>query len=187
MLLTPIPFIWNAKQIQPGCVEARPPTNDPSHMSISNEETHQLLQNTFRNLSSLVGSGNHLLNDGLKMFCNEVETLQLATAFHCFGKDYLTRNRITKSSATMKIARGGKIHVQPEAVKRRKYETGSRNAKKTLHDLLVKTTESKRAHELAQNIRDNVMAPKIAGRTMVSKKRNFSNVNGIKNKNPKCD
>ena len=68
----------------------------------------------------------------------------------------------------MKRARRGKIHVQPEAVKRRKYENGSRKAqykgeKKTLHDLLVKTTESKRAHELTQNVRDNVMAPKKAG------------------------
>ena len=36
-------------KIQPGCDEARPPTNDPSHMSISNEETHQLLQKSWSN------------------------------------------------------------------------------------------------------------------------------------------
>ena len=57
---------------------------------------------------------------------------QLATALHCFGSRYAhAQSKIKKSglSARKKFKRGG-IHVQPEAVKRRK--DGQSKTRKTL-------------------------------------------------------
>ena len=101
----------------------------------------------------------------------------------------------------MKKARRGKIHVQPEAVKRRKSNDGkkagswnaqSEGKKRSLPDLPVKSVRVKSVHQLSDNVRENVTAPTKAGRTMTSKTRSFANVedasnnkgNKSKSKNP---
>ena len=65
---------------------------------------------------------NNNLAQGILKYCERVQKYplsRLSSALHSFGTQTSTSLKVT-SSACLKRARKGKIHVQPEAVKRRK-------------------------------------------------------------------
>jgi hypothetical protein len=80
------------------------------------------------------------------------------------------------TNSIVKKRKRGKIHVQPEAVKRRKNKTGSRRQQNK--GQLVRNNpfekqagRAKRAHNFAQNVRQNEPVAKKAGRHMATKTR----------------
>lgn len=80
------------------------------------------------------------------------------------------------ASDNVKRAKWGKIHVQPEAVKRRKVESGSRTKQQKGQILKHnpfkrKAGRAKRCRQFAENIRQNEPVSKKAGRTMSTKTR----------------
>jgi hypothetical protein len=100
---------------------------------------------------------------------------KLTTCFHSFGAQGVYNTHLTANSIVKKRKRG-KIHVQPEAVKRRKNKTGSRRQQNK--GQLVRNNpfekqagRAKRAHNFAQNVRQNEPVAKKAGRHMATKTR----------------
>ena len=115
---------------------------------------------------------------GVLKFCERVgkyenQTSKLTSAFHSFASDTYQSKRSTTTTLLRKNL-GHKIGVQPEAVKRRKTESGSKNAIKkgmTKRKNPFDRTEAsvKRAHSFSKNVRNNEAVSKKAGRTMASK------------------
>ena len=108
-------------------------------------------------------------------FCertSKFSTSRLKSALHNFGNESSTSLKVTATSS-MKKMKKGKIFVQPEAVKRRKYTDGSRRPKVKGMDVkynpFVVDSAKKRVHRLATNIANNETVAKKAGRTMASK------------------
>ena len=71
--------------------------------------------------------------NGIVKFCERVEKLptpRLTSALHAFGgRNYEASNTAKTAKTLFKKSRRGKIFVQPEAVKRRKEVSGSKNAR----------------------------------------------------------
>ena len=102
-------------------------------------------------------------------------TSKLTNAFHIFGAKGVIHARATATSIVRRVKRG-KIYVQPEAVKQRKLNSGSRAkqskgqvSKNNLFSL--KPSRGKRLHQFAHNVRQNQPVSKKAGRTMATKTR----------------
>ena len=98
---------------------------------------------------------------------------KLTTALHSFGARGVYNTHLTTTSVVnvVKKRKRGKIHVQPEAVKRRKNITGSKrrqNKGQTVHNnsFEKQAGRAKRAHMFAENVRQNEPVVKKAGRNM---------------------
>ena len=116
--------------------------------------------------------------NGIVKFCERVEKLptpRLTSALHAFGgRNYEASNTAKTAKTLFKKSRRGKIFVQPEAVKRRKEVSGSKNAR--IKGMTVKNNPFKnkkhtvkRSHCFAKNVAENVPVPHKAGRSMSSK------------------
>ena len=97
-------------------------------------------------------------------------TSKLTNAFHIFGAKGVIHARATATSIVRRVKRG-KIYVQPEAVKQRKLNSGSRAkqskgqvSKNNLFSL--KPSRGKRLHQFAHNVRQNQPVSKKAGREL---------------------
>ena len=99
---------------------------------------------------------------------------KLTSLFHSFGAAGVTNTRITATSIVKRVKRG-KIYVQPEAVKRRKIECGSKSKRSKgqlkKNPFELKAGKGKRTHTFAQNVRNNETVAKKAGRTMGTRTR----------------
>ena len=115
---------------------------------------------------------------GIMKFSSRVEKLskpKLSSCFHSFGSVHCHSARITTTSSVKK-ARRGKIHVQPEAVKRRKIDNGSKSKQSKgqrvrNNPFALKVGQTKRKHKFAENVRRNEPVAKKAGRTMATRTR----------------
>ena len=117
---------------------------------------------------------------GVSKFCDRLQKYplpRLENALHNFGQQQATSLKIT-AKASLKRAKKGKIHVQPEAVKRRKIQNGSRKA--VVKGMIVKKNpfnveiSKKRIHNFSLNVKNNEAISKKAGRTMSSKTKHLS-------------
>lgn len=147
-------------------------------------EAHETLMEMIENTND-----NNLLR-GMAKFCERVKKYKhqksrISSALHTFASTSNTSLRIT-ASASLKRARKGKIYVQPEAVKRRKTDDGSR--KSTIKGMSVKKNpfskgepQTKRPHNFAVNVSKNQAVSKKAGRTMASKTKFLAKQNRGKN------
>ena len=133
------------------------------------KEDHTFLQNLISKNSS-----NRTFITGISKFCNRLQTYpvsKLSSAFHSFGTSTTTSLKLT-ATALLKKAKGGNIHVQPEATKRRVSKDGSRRAKVKGMDIKAKNNPFNvepslmREHNFAANTKENVPVAKKAGRNM---------------------
>ena len=88
-----------------------------------------------------------------------MSTPRLASAFHTFGSQQSDSLRNTASSIVKRVKRS-KIHVQPEAVKRRKVKNGSKNKickgqKVRKNPFRMEAGQRMRLHHFAENVRRN--------------------------------
>ena len=122
---------------------------------------------------------------GFLKFCERVskyqgQTSKLTSAFHCFAGSANTHDsKKVVNSSLLKKKLGKKIKVQPEAVKRRKVESGSKTAiqkgmRKRKNPFELQQPSVKRAHSFSHNVKNNEAASKKAGRTMTSKTKLIS-------------
>ena len=100
---------------------------------------------------------------------------KLTSCFHSFGAAGVCHTRLTATSIVKKAKRG-KIHVQPESVKRRKVADGTRRRQaqgQTLKNNPFKPVagKAKRVHMFAEYVRRNEPVAKKAGRSMATKTR----------------
>ena len=120
---------------------------------------------------------------GFLTFCERVHKYQnqhskLSSAFHSFGSTNYSSKKNTGSSLLKKTNKK-KIHVQPEAVKRRTHTSGSKASvakgmRKRKNPFEKPEISKKRAHSFTQNVHDSEAVSKKPGRTMASKTRNKS-------------
>ena len=108
---------------------------------------------------------------------------KLTRVFHTFGAEGVSNTRITATSIIKKAKQGrrGKIHVQPEAVKRRKNKLGSKSKiskgqMKIKNPFHMKAGKPMREHRFADNVLHNKAVSKKAGRTMATKTRSYESV-----------
>ena len=116
-------------------------------------------------------------------FCERVKKYKhqqsrISSALHTFASTSNMSLKVT-ASASLKRAKKGKIHVQPEAVKRRKVQDGSKKSK--IKGMAVKKNpflkgepQKKRHHDFSLNVLKNEAVSKKAGRTMASKTKFLS-------------
>lgn len=100
---------------------------------------------------------------------------KLTSCFHCFGAEAVYNTRLTATSVVKKAKRG-KIHVQPESVKRRKVANGSKRrqdkGQTARNNPFQKVAgNAKRVHRFADNVLRNEPVAKKAGRSMATKTR----------------
>ena len=120
---------------------------------------------------------------GVLKFCDRVkkyekQTSKLTSAFHTFGSETYQSKKVT-TNAVRKKRLGKKIKVQPEAVKRRKTESGSKAA---IKKGMIKRSNPfqkpepnvMRPHSFSANVSSNEAVPKKAGRTMTSRTKFLS-------------
>ena len=105
----------------------------------------------------------------------KISTPRLASAFHTFGSQQSDSLRNTASSI-VKRAKRSKIHVQPEAVKRRKVKSGSKNKickgqQVRKNPFRLEAGQRMRLYHFAENVRRNETVAKKAGRSMATKTR----------------
>ena len=145
---------------------------------ISKDECHQALIDVAASIESRMDVSNQNFLRSILKFANRVQcmpTSKLTNAFHTFGAKGVTHARATATSIVRKAKRG-KIYVQPEAVTRRKLNSGSR-AKQSKgqvsknNPFSLKPSRGKRLHQFAHNVRQNQPVSKKAGRTMATKTR----------------
>lgn len=100
---------------------------------------------------------------------------RLSSFFHNFGAVGVFRTRLTATSVVRKAKRG-KIYVQPDSVKRRKLNDGSKRKKAQGQNARSKpfkpaTGKAKQSNRFAENVRRNEKVAKKAGRTMATNTR----------------
>ena len=139
------------------------------------DEATQSLDNAFDFLKSKLLTNDPSITSGIIKFSKRlvsIPTSRLGSALHAFDNKY-----ITSSSAKIigtKKAKKRKISVQPEAVKRRKSDSGSRQKLSKGHSAsscipnMSKVT-GKRVHKFAFNVEKNQQVAKKSGRSMKSK------------------
>ena len=98
---------------------------------------------------------------------------KLSSCFHSFGSVDCHSARITTISSVKK-ARQGKIHVQPETVKLRKIDNASkskqyRGQRVRNNPFELKVGQTKHKRKFAENVRRNEPIAKKAGRTMATR------------------
>ena len=118
---------------------------------------------------------------GIAKFCTRAQCFpltRLSTSLHNFGVQSSTSLKVTATSV-LKKARRGKIYVQPEAVKRRKIEDGSRKSRvkgmRVKNNPFDKSLTKKRSHNFSRNVLQNEAMSKKAGRSMASKTKHLGN------------
>jgi hypothetical protein len=89
---------------------------------------------------------------------------KLATSFHSFGTQVVINTCLTTTSVVKKRKRG-KIHVQPESVKRRRVANGSKasqgKGKSCKNNPFQKEAgKPKRLHQFEENVRRNELVAK---------------------------
>lgn len=151
--------------------------NQPQEM-ISKEECKQAIAEAVNSIESRIDASNQNFMRSILKFADRVQKMplsKLTSCFHTFGAAGVTHSRVTTTSI-VKRAKRGKIHVQPEAVKRRKLESGSRAKQpkgqiSKSNPFLLKPGRAKRLHQFAHNVRQNEQVSKKAGRTMSTRTR----------------
>lgn len=147
------------------------------------EECKAELQKTFAMFEEKMAtnSQNVAFLQGIAKFCNRAQTFpltRLSTSLHNFGVQSSTSLKVTATSV-LKKARRGKIYVQPEAVKRRKIEDGSRKSQvkgmRVKKNPFDKSSMKKRSHNFSENVLQNEAMSKKAGRSMASKTKHLGN------------
>ena len=145
---------------------------------ITVEECSAALTETLDILQGKLHGDDQNFLKGVLKFTDRVKNMsksKLTTALHSFGARGVYNTHLTTTSVVKKRKRG-KIHVQPEAVKRRKNITGSKrrqNKGQTVRNnpFEKQAGRAKRAHKFAENVRQNEPVAKKAGRNMASKTR----------------
>lgn len=145
---------------------------------VTEEEAKLAIQKSMGILLNLVDEHNQPRMRGIIKFADRLQSMtnlqssRLEHALHTFGSSLTSATRITSSSI---VKRRGKIHVQPEAVKRRRVKNGSRNKLNKgqhKHDPFnLVAGKRKRLHSLSNIVKENVPPSKKAGRSMSTKTR----------------
>ncbi|CAB4034165.1 Hypothetical predicted protein [Paramuricea clavata] len=151
--------------------------NQPADM-ISKEDCRHAIAEAMSSIESRMDVSNQNFMRGILKFADRVQrmpTSKLTSYFHTFGAAGVTQSRVTITSIVRRAKRG-KIHVQPEVVKRRKLESGSRAKQpkgqiSKKNPFLLKAGKAKRLHQFAHNVRQNQPVSKKAGRSMSTKTR----------------
>ena len=156
------------------------------------KEAKESLKSAFSHLNHLLQSADKSFFQGAIKFAKRVEkmtTNQITSALHQFGScQYIRKKGHSFTSTVVRRAQKRKIHVQPEAVKRRKKSSskgrgelkkgGTHN--KVLSNIPVRQMQGKkRVHNISENVRDNKPVSKKAGRTMLSKTKTVLVTNEI--------
>ena len=152
--------------------------------SVQVEECCSALKEALECLQNKVGlnaTDQNFLRGVLK-FSDRVKNMtksKLTASLHCFGAEGVYNTHLTTTSAVKKRKRGT-IHVQPEAVERRKLGNGSKrkqNKGQTAKNNPFKKVagHTKRAHRFAENVQRNEPVAKKAGRSMATKTRIYEN------------
>ena len=152
---------------------------------ITREECIENLKLTFEFLCDSAKTEDQHFCRGILKFCDrtrKMSTGRLSSCLHTFGSTQVTSLRNTASSIVSKAKRG-KIHVQPEAVKRRKTQSGSRNKQSKgqiarNNPFQLAAGQRKRLHQFSENVRKNESVAKKAGRSMST--RHYANSKDIK-------
>ena len=154
---------------------------------VTEEEAVTALTDAFQCLRMRIDEHDQNYLRGIMTFSHRVTHMarsRLSSNLHSFGSTQFSSLRET-ANLVVKRAKRGKIHVQPEAVKRRKTETGSKN--KISKGQQVRSNpfsksfgKTKRLHQFAENVRRNEPVAKKAGRTMTSKNVKSSRSNNMK-------
>ena len=151
--------------------------NEPQDL-VTVEECKTALDQTLESLKrKLDGADQNFLRSVLK-FADRAKKMpksKLTSCFHSFGAAGVCHTGLTATSIVKKAKRG-KIHVQPESVKRRKVADGTRRRQaqgQTLKNNPFKPVagKAKRVHMFAENVRRNEPVAKKAGRSMATKTR----------------
>ena len=145
---------------------------------ITKEECEGKLKEAFASVVAKINCNDQNFCRGVLKFSDRLQRMpisKLTRELHTFGASGVANTRITATSIVKKAKRG-KIHVQPEAVKRRKIQCGSKSKKskgqnKKNNPFQPKAGNPKRAHKFAENVRKNQPVSKKAGRTMTTKTR----------------
>ena len=101
--------------------------NEPQDL-VTVDECKSALDQMLVSLKKKLECGDQRFPRGVLKFADRAKkmpTSKLTTCFHTFGSAGVCNTRLT-ATAIVKRAKRGKIHVQPESVKRRKVEDGSR-------------------------------------------------------------
>jgi hypothetical protein len=111
--------------------------------SISKNDCEVALNEAMSAIKAKIDESNQDFLKSILKFADRAKSLPVSTltrSFHTFGATGVSHSRVTATSI-VKRAKRGKIFVQPEAVKRRKSDSGSR-AKQPIS---AKSWESKTA------------------------------------------
>ena len=145
---------------------------------ISIEDAEKSISDAMTSLKAKLKCNDQNFLRGVVKFSQRMKTMpvsRLTSVFHTFGTLGVNSKRITATSI-VKHSKRGKIHVQPEAVKRGKLTAGGRakqakgqNVKSNAFKRI--TGKPKRAHQFAENVRHNEPVSKKAGRSMATKTR----------------
>ena len=155
---------------------------------ITAQEVKEDLQKTLSLLENKIETNSNDSNflRGIAKFCDRVETFplsKLSSSFHSFGVQSSTSLKVTATS-TLNKARKGKIYVQPEAVKRRKFKNGTKNSivkgMKVKSNPFDKEVSKKRLHKFSSNVVSNKAVAKKAGRSMASKTKHIGKSSPLK-------
>ncbi len=145
---------------------------------ISIDECSQAITHGLDYVKEKLDAADQNLLKGLMKFAERVTkmpTSKLATSFHSFGTQAVFNTRLTTTSVVKKRKRG-KIHVQPESVKRRRVANGSKASQSKGQNcknnpFQKEAGKPKRLHQFAENVRRNEPVAKKSGRTMATKTR----------------
>ena len=155
---------------------------------ITAQEVKEDLQKTLSLLENKIETNSNDSNFlwGIAKFCERVEKFplsKLSSSFHSFGVQSSTSLKVTATS-TLNKARKGKIYVQPEAVKRRKFKNGTKNSivkgMKVKSNPFDKEVSKKRLHKFSSNVVSNEAVSKKAGRSMASKTKHIGKSSPLK-------
>ena len=145
--------------------------------TVSAEEYLEELQLAFTAISEKLDGNDQVMLKGVLKFYDRVKKYpvsRLTSALHSFMVQ-TSASLKTATPASLKKVKRGIIYVQREAIKRRKFQNGSKNAvMKGLNkrsNPFVVVPARKRKHNFAENVAQNESVPKQAGRSMETKTR----------------
>ena len=158
------------------------------YKTFKKSEVERALDNAFSTIKEKLFSGHADRNflSSVMHFSRRVEGMpmqRLASALYTFGSLKSNTNASRKIVAGAKKAKHNKIHVQPEALKRRKAANGSRQKLSKGHSSITDVPNNsllrgKRVHCFSSNVASNEPVAKKSGRSMASKTlQQFNKVN----------
>ena len=141
-------------------------------------ECKTALDEVLKSLQNKLDESDQNFLRGILKFADRAKKMpksKLASCFHNFGAVGVSQTRATATSIVKKAKRG-KIHIQPEAVKRRKLSDGTRRRQpqgQTARNNPFRPVagKTKRSHQFAENVRRNEKVAKKAGRSKSTKTR----------------